>query len=53
MDYTGLVYYETLTIYHCRPALSNASTRSANNWNERGMSHDSPYFQVPASNTWA
>jgi hypothetical protein len=53
MDHTGLFYYATLTIYHCRPALSSTSTRSANNWNERGMSQDSSYFQVPASNTWA
>jgi hypothetical protein len=30
MDHTGLAYYATLMIYHCRTALSSTSTRSAN-----------------------
>jgi hypothetical protein len=53
MNLTGLVYYATLTAYYCRPALNSTLTRSANNWNERETSPDSPYFQVPASNIWA
>jgi hypothetical protein len=58
------VYYIDNELHWARPlrniedlslqaSSQQSSTRSANNWNERGTSPDSPYSQVPASDTWA